>query len=247
MVADAVRNVVIAESGGLCGNPDCRTLLACEAQWIGEIAHISGERPGSERYDPTLTDAQRGYANNLIALCPTCHTRVDKRAAAEEFPAQRLLQWKRDRAVEQRRSAGSRIRSVQRAELVFVIRAITSHRFVATCDVEDLTLLSPDRKLEYNGLSDSVRDAVTAALSRQPEMERAFQHLEYMDAGVRTAAASEITRAYEELSATSEGDRLFWAVVDWARQGDWKDDAHAAALVVVAYYFERCDIFERVI
>lgn len=45
---------------------------------IGEICHIEGEKKGSTRYNPNMSDEQRNNIDNLILLCPTHHTMVDK-------------------------------------------------------------------------------------------------------------------------------------------------------------------------
>ena len=43
----------------------------------GEVAHIRGERPGSARYDPSMTDGERAAYENLILLCPNHHKLID--------------------------------------------------------------------------------------------------------------------------------------------------------------------------
>ena len=45
---------------------------------IGEIAHIEGLNPDSPRYNPNMTNKERNSYVNLIILCPTCHTKIDK-------------------------------------------------------------------------------------------------------------------------------------------------------------------------
>lgn len=45
---------------------------------LGEMAHICGEKPGANRHDASQTDAQRDDYQNLILLCPTHHTLIDR-------------------------------------------------------------------------------------------------------------------------------------------------------------------------
>ena len=54
----------------------CFTDLYPGGCFIGEYAHIKGERPGSARHDPNLADTQA--ADNLLLICPNCHTQIDK-------------------------------------------------------------------------------------------------------------------------------------------------------------------------
>jgi hypothetical protein len=43
----------------------------------GRVAHIRGDRLGSARYDPSMTDEQRRAFENLILVCPNDHALID--------------------------------------------------------------------------------------------------------------------------------------------------------------------------
>ena len=88
---------LFAGSQGYCQNPDCLTPLYPKEmggdKHIAEMAHViphgekgprHEERP-DEGYDPDTFE-------NLILLCPTCHTIIDKDPAA--FPRTVLIEWK---------------------------------------------------------------------------------------------------------------------------------------------------------
>lgn len=85
-----------SESGGHCQNPRCRVDLHgfVDHKNIGELAHIIPASLKGPRADegPELTEDERAQPENLIVLCPTCHTVVDK--APEEYPADVLRGWK---------------------------------------------------------------------------------------------------------------------------------------------------------
>ncbi|MEA2205167.1 MAG: hypothetical protein QOE77_1943 [Blastocatellia bacterium] len=59
---------------------------------IGEMAHVIARKPGGPR--GKANGGADDYAN-LILLCPTCHTRIDK-APEGEFPESMLHRWKRE-------------------------------------------------------------------------------------------------------------------------------------------------------
>src|SRR5262245_29115504 len=61
---------------------------------IGEAAHISGARPGSRRFDPSLAPEQRSSIENGIWLC-AAHARLIDRDAGT-YTIERLQQAKRD-------------------------------------------------------------------------------------------------------------------------------------------------------
>lgn len=59
---------------------------------IDELAHIIGQQKHGPRGDNDLPLSQRDEFDNLIVLCPTCHTMVDKDPQA--YPAELLKKWK---------------------------------------------------------------------------------------------------------------------------------------------------------
>jgi 5-methylcytosine-specific restriction endonuclease McrA len=96
-LAQRAKDWLWSESGGHCQNPTCRVDLHgfIERKHIGELAHIipaSTDGPRAEE-GPGLAEDERALPENLIVLCPTCHTVVDK--APTDFPAAELRRWKR--------------------------------------------------------------------------------------------------------------------------------------------------------
>ena len=89
-----------ANAAGRCAFPDCGALLCMPESGkaapytIGEMAHIRGEKRGANRHDPSQSTEQRdGYAN-LILLCPTHHTLIDKPENAAAYSVNLLLNMK---------------------------------------------------------------------------------------------------------------------------------------------------------
>lgn len=72
---------------GRCYNPECKTDLLNDEAFIGEIAHIS---PWCESNDNSL--------ENLLLLCPTCHTKIDKNRT--QWPDTELVRWQQVRRQE---------------------------------------------------------------------------------------------------------------------------------------------------
>lgn|GEM_PF-1001795 len=83
-----------------CSNPGCRAVTsgphseAARALNVGVAAHITAARKGGPRYDETLSEQQRGSAENAIWLCQTCGKLVDNDASM--FPVTLLHEWKFD-------------------------------------------------------------------------------------------------------------------------------------------------------
>ena len=83
-------------SGNLCANPKCATVLVnANGTMVADVCHIKGERPKIARFDETLSEEDRRAPANLILLCSTCHTLVDKED--KKYTALKLSKWKKDR------------------------------------------------------------------------------------------------------------------------------------------------------
>lgn len=96
-LSQPAKDLLWSESGGHCQNPECRADLHgfMKRKHIGELAHIIPASMEGPRADegPELTEGERALPENVVMLCPTCHTIVDK--APEEYPADVLRGWKR--------------------------------------------------------------------------------------------------------------------------------------------------------
>ena len=85
-IDENVKRRLYAESMGYCMNPNCRCNLFAGTGDIIEKAHI----------DPYCKTADNSF-ENLVLLCPNCHTNFDKNNA---FPPQEVLSWKKTRQKE---------------------------------------------------------------------------------------------------------------------------------------------------
>ena len=99
---DKTKRELWASCGGYCQRPSCRTSLFVEVGArsrvaIGEMAHIIGASGVGPRAPlDEMADDEKGNFENLIMLCPTCHTIIDKEEAS--FPDDLVKKWKRDHA-----------------------------------------------------------------------------------------------------------------------------------------------------
>ena len=88
---------LFADSGGYCQNPGCLRGLFVDADGanihIAEMAHIFAANNDGPRAKVELSPEERGAYGNLILLCPSCHTIIDK--APESFPDVMIAEWKR--------------------------------------------------------------------------------------------------------------------------------------------------------
>jgi hypothetical protein len=88
---------LFAASAGHCQNPSCRTELFRNVKGaeinLAEMAHIIAANSGGARADTeSLSDVERSEFDNLILLCPNCHTLIDK--APADYPVDEIRRWK---------------------------------------------------------------------------------------------------------------------------------------------------------
>ena len=92
--------LLFAAAAGCCSFPDCNQQLVFthdqEPHLIGEMAHICGEKPNSNRHDTRQTQDQRDDYQNLILLCPTHHALIDRKENETEYSVEVLKKIKLD-------------------------------------------------------------------------------------------------------------------------------------------------------
>ena len=88
---------LFADSGGYCQNPSCLAQLFKDIDddtiHIAEMAHVISACDNGPRSNSSMTPEQRAQYVNLILLCPTCHTIIDK--AEESYPEGLIAAWKK--------------------------------------------------------------------------------------------------------------------------------------------------------
>jgi hypothetical protein len=98
--SDKTIKLLWGNAAGRCSFPGCGRRLSLPESGktaphiIGEMAHIRGEEPGAPRHDPAQSEAQRNDYANLILLCPTDHTIIDKTENMATYTVNMLMNIK---------------------------------------------------------------------------------------------------------------------------------------------------------
>ncbi|MGR7828696.1 HNH endonuclease signature motif containing protein [Klebsiella aerogenes] len=104
-ISEKAIKILWSNAAGICSFSGCNEKLSvAEAAegapyTIGEMAHIKGNRPGSNRYDIEQPASERDSYENLILLCPTHHTLIDKVENVDRFSVEILHEMKREHEV----------------------------------------------------------------------------------------------------------------------------------------------------
>lgn len=123
---------LFADSGGYCANPGCWEEIFkkfdTEVIHIAEIAHIISAGDKGPRADIRLTDEERSRYENLVLLCPNCHTMIDK--AEESFPEALILSWKKSHKERLASQFGIKVYSSRMEVRAALIPFFRENRFV---------------------------------------------------------------------------------------------------------------------
>ncbi|MEG6544921.1 HNH endonuclease signature motif containing protein [Acinetobacter bereziniae] len=97
VITEKTIKILWANAAGLCSFEGCNTRITGIADGpyiLGEMAHIKGNKSGSNRYDAEQSHLERHDYNNLILLCPTHHTLIDKPENESIYTVDVLLRMK---------------------------------------------------------------------------------------------------------------------------------------------------------
>lgn len=240
--------VLWAKSGNCCAI--CSTSLTYDSNSktipIGEQAHIKGDSPGknqtnaSARYDASQEEDDRNSYTNLILLCPTCHTKIDKDEVT--YTVDRLLSIKANHEQKVSNAIKTSTLQVTFFELEHTLRHLVSS--TPNDDSYDLTLIPPKDKITKNNLSNSVERYIQAGLIGANQIENFLNQNADMDYSDKLRKA--FVDNYERLKEEGlTGDNLFYALMNVAANGNSDARYMAAGLNVLVYYFHLCEVFEK--
>jgi len=125
-------------------------------------------------------------------------------------------------------------------DLQVVLETIAGRTVPTSQDVKDV----PMGKIEANALSESVATLLKAGMAKAPLVELFFR--QWYDEALGERIAESFKARYMELRSAFRPNDLFAEIQSWAA-GDHRGtpEHELAVLTVIAYYFERCDIFEE--
>jgi len=96
-ISNRTKRLLWSSSAGYCQNPGCHNYFFVffedgTISSIEELAHVIGHSENGPRGTSDLDTAERDTYENIILLCPNCHTLIDK--SHLQFPKEMLYDWK---------------------------------------------------------------------------------------------------------------------------------------------------------
>jgi hypothetical protein len=249
----AQEKVVVSRSGNTCAYPGCGLILTIESlaagdrpKATGKVAHICAASPGGPRYDETMTKQQRGSADNLIYLCGPHHDAVD--AQLELHTVKFLRDAKRAHEEKVARGVRAGLGDVTYAELSMVCMVLVDATEPLTATPVNIAL-PVQQKIQLNKLGPGAVQLITAGLSQADRVSSFIAFQSTLNPGFGKALTARCKSDY--YSAVADGlqpDEVFDYLIQRAWDNAGPQDTpqlRAAALAVIAYLFEICEVFER--
>ena len=210
------------------------------AKVIGEEAHIFGHSEKGPRPNPDGISEATNHYENLIMLCPTHHTIVDKQE--NTYSVKVLLGWKAD--LERWVSSRLAIEEFSSAELKIIVTRLAGNDPVPSSTDFQLTALG--EKMMLNGLSEVIQHHIDMGLARVAEVKGHIDDLSKFDYGFPERLLTPLLTRYNYLKVDGQnGNFIFDNLRQFAGGHSTDFSMQAAALAVTVYFFHTCDLFEK--
>ncbi|MEW6608369.1 MAG: ABC-three component system protein [bacterium] len=204
------------------------------------MAHIEGEKPGSARYNPDMTERERSSYSNRIVLCRNHHKIVDDQP--QEYSVQRLKEMKNKHEEWIEDSTEKEILNITFAELSIVTKYLISDQSEPP---DRYDIIPPKDKIKKNMLSSRIERSIVSGMTQVKQVADFINKVPDIEFSDRLKAG--FVNEYNKLKNIDGfmGDDLFDALVGFAsgESSDFKQKA--AGLAVLVYLFEKCEVFEQ--
>lgn len=245
-VSYPTRIILAFRSGGVCARPTCGKHLTYNATedddiYVGEAAHIRGEKPTAARYDASMTDAERDNISNLIYLCADCHTTIDK--AELDWPVATLDALKELHENKVRQAMEEAFAGIAFPELQNAVSWVTSK---PPTENGTFDLIPPDEKIKKNALSNGARHIIAAGLTSRATVSAYVEAEAQLDSDFPERLKAGFLEEYYALRNKGyKSDELFELMCAFAQRGMRRQADKTAGVAVLVYLFEICDVFEK--
>ena len=239
------QKLVWSFSAGYCSYPVCpvRALVrATESDDATVIAVvIDSYEDDGPRANLKLSLKDRNSYPNLVLLCPTHHTLVDKQP--KTFTAEMLKCWKRDTEKKVADALRNAMPQITFVELKQITALLMTHRGPTS---QDLTVIPPAEKIKKNNLSHIVHSYLAIALAKASVVRDFIDQFTRIEDTFSARLRTGFIEEYERLKSEGlTGDELFQEMLSFATGGKPDLKTQAAGLAILGYYFEACEVFEK--
>jgi hypothetical protein len=135
----------------------------------------------------------------------------------------------------------SKIKTLNYSILNEVINHIMEIPLDRSKSIDDIYLPDWDKKIEFNGLSTSIKNLLESGYPKIYSLEK---YLENNGNFISEQLRNKLNETYLILKKSKKCDDLFWAIVD--KLSPFQESSYQTVVIIImAKYFETCDIFEE--
>lgn len=206
---------------------------------IGERAHIFSHSKNGPRPNPDGFTEDINKYENLILLCRNHHREVDQQP--NSYSVTILKNWKTDHE----RWVADRLarEEFNTADLESISTWLTDNDLLPP---DDFRLTPPAEKIRKNGFSAGIQKHINIGLQRMHEVEVYMTHRSLLDESFPARLLSPLLTQYEIFGSDSQSaNHLFHDLVQFACGNSRDHSKWLSGIVLIVYFFERCDIFEK--
>ena len=206
-----------------------------EDGFIGEFAHIEDLQQATKRYNPKRSIEELNHESNIIILCPTCHTKIDKNS--EKYPTEMLLEIKKE--YENNIKVAVEYANPNLYEKFSKICKDLSEKCNNAGIIERYDSIKVEEKINKNSLNE-IKDQIDMYMRYIPIFK---EFLETLSQTERTDLRHNIISLYR-LEQCKEIDNVN-KFTNLMRRFVGNDFANVfPAGIIICNYFEECDVFE---
>ena len=206
-----------------------------ENGFIGEFAHIEDLQKATKRYNPDKSIDELNDESNIIILCPTCHTKIDK--YSENYPTEMLQQIKRE--YENNIKIAIEYANPDLYSKFSKICKDLSEKCNNAGIIERYNSIKVEEKISKNSLSE-IKDQIDMYMRYIPIFK---EFLETLSQSERTELRHNIMSLYKLEQCKDDCNvQKFTNLIRRVVGNDFSNVFPAG--IIICNYFEECDVFE---
>ena len=206
---------------------------------LGKMAHIFGHSEKGPRPNPDGFTEDTNKYENLILLCANHHDVVDVQANSHTVSLLRQMKTNHERWIADRLA----VEEFDSADLESMIIWLSDNPELPP---EDYVLTPPAEKIKKNGFSVGVQKHINLGLPRIHEVESYVLNRARLESDFEARLLNQMLTQYDIfIEDTLSANHVFNDMVQFACGNSRDHVKWAAGIVLVVYFFERCDIFEK--
>lgn len=205
-------------------------------KFIGEFAHIIDLQQATLRYDPNKTTGELNSIDNIIVICPTCHTKIDKES--DKYSTNDLIKQKKQ--YENNILISKEYSNPEYLQFFDNIFKNLKGKYQFVSNRKTLLPISVKDKITRNSLS-SINDVINMGLSMQSNF---VDYLDTLSSEEKVELRKIIMEIYlnEIKNKNISNEDKFNNMVKELVGNNTNN--YLYAITILAYYFEECDVFE---